>query len=94
MDFYHRDTTADNGVSQRYRRMCVTTGIQDHRSGTITHRPMQSIDQYTLAVGLKGPEINSPSLSPVVQGFIDLGERNAAIDLRLATTQEVEVGTV
>ena len=94
MDFYHRDTTADNGVAQGHRGMGVATSVQDDRRGPVTHRPMQSIDQDPLAVGLKGPEFNSPPLGPVLQGFIDLGKRNGAIDLRLAATQEVQVRTV
>ena len=94
MDFYLRDPTTSNCIPQRDGRVCETTGIEDHRVSSITHRTMERVDEYPLAIGLQKGEVNSTGLRTLAQSLVHLFKGHSSIALRLPSTQEVEVRTV
>ena len=55
---------------------------------------MEGIDQEAFAVGLQNLELHPTGAGPISEGLIDLGERSGSVDLRLSTTEEIEVWTV
>ena len=94
MDFYHRDTTADNGVSECYRRVGIARGIQDDGVYPFGRCSMHRIDQHSFVVGLLTADIHSPNRATMPKRLVDVRERIATIDLGLSATEEVQVGTV
>ena len=94
MDFYHRDTTADNGVSECYGRVGIARGVQDDGVHPFCGCSMQCVDRHSFVVGLLAPDVDSSNRATVAKGLVDVRKRIAAIDLGLSPTEEVQIGTV
>ena len=93
MHLDHRQIGAPQGVQESHRCVRVGAGIDDDGSRAIW-RALNPVDQLALRVAL--PEIDAKAevcpLAPA-QRF-DIGKRLAAINLRLAGAQHIQVGTV
>jgi len=55
---------------------------------------LDRIDQFAFVIGLQPLELDTQDLGVGPQHRLDLGECRAAVDLRLALSQEIEVGTI
>src|SRR5215208_4351193 len=93
VDFDERHGHGGEGVAEGEARVAVGAGV-DHRAGRAPAQRLHGAHELTLAVVLRALHLG-PQLAPdVAQASLDLGERGATVKLRLARSEEIEVGTI
>ena len=80
-------------VAQAEARVGQRAGIDDRALHPAGQR-LDGIDQLAFVIGLQPLELDAQHLGVGPQHRLDLGQRRTAVDLRLALSQEVEVGTI
>ncbi len=86
-----------------YRCECVTqgnagvgesSGIDQDEAGAIQARGLHALDKLVFGVGLKVFQLVSDLGGTLAEAAIDLFQRGAAIDTRLAFAEQVQIWTV
>src|SRR5690606_10988577 len=94
VDFDVRDRDRGQRVADRHAGMGERGGVDQDERGTIVARGLDPLDQHVLGVGLQALEFVAGGGGLLVQGGVDVGQRGAPVDLRLAGAEQVEVGAV
>ena len=77
----------------RNRSMCVCSGIDDNRCG-IVDRFLDPVDDLAFMVRLAEVDLKSQVCADPAASRGDVVERLEAVDLRLPSTQQIQVGPV
>src|SRR5450432_1318686 len=93
MNLDHRKLGCLQRVEQRDRRERISGGIDDD-SDRMLASLMNPIDQLSFVIGLAKNEVQSESRTSGGTTLLDLGEGGAAVKVRFARSQQIEVGTV
>jgi len=83
----------EQGVAKAEARVGQGTGVDDDAVHP-ARQALDRIDQFAFVIGLQPLELDTQNLGVGPQHRLDLGECRAAVDLRLALSQEIEVGTI
>ena len=86
--------TAARRVADRHRGVGERGRVHQGEGGAIAARGLDAVDQHVLGVGLQALELVAGGLRALREVGVDLREGRAAIDLRLAGAEQVEVGAV
>jgi thiazole synthase len=81
-------------VQYRNRCVCEAGGVQQYRFRAHRLRFMQPVDEMPFMIGLSKIDICSDFARLIIKPTCDIIERVAAINVRLARSQQIEVGAV
>ena len=82
-------------ASRRATEVWVKRGrVDQDEGGAVAARGLHAVDQLVLGVGLQALELVAGGLRALREVGVDLGQGRAAVDLRLAGAEQVEVGAV
>src|SRR5688572_20360523 len=93
VDLHRSDAGTGNGVAQGHRRVRVGSGVDEHARPRGA-RFLNPAHELALVVRLAEGEGDAHRRGMLAQPLLDLWQRDAAVDLRLAASEEVEVRTV
>jgi hypothetical protein len=89
----HRQLARDQRVAQRHTRVCQPAGVDDDRAVRAARR-LDAVDQLALVVGLERLHGRAALGRQLAQARVDLGQGGAAVDLRLALAEQVQIRAV
>ena len=69
-------------------------GVDQDEGGAVAAGGLDPVDQRVLGVGLERLQLMAGRGGLCAQAGIDVGQRRAPVDLRLAAAEQVEVGAV
>jgi hypothetical protein len=91
MNLHERPTDPLESVAQRNAGMGQAAGVDDR---PVKVALVESVDEHALVVRLKGVDLESKLGSTLPESFLYLGEGSAAVDLRFARAQQIQVRAV
>src|SRR3990172_7608633 len=90
MHFHNGNSAGNNGITQRDRRMCISTWVE-HYPIRPRARILQSIYQGTFMIRLKTFQIRAEFLSQFDQLCIYIIQHHRTINFRLTRTKQVQI---
>src|SRR5207247_1375347 len=93
MDLNNRQIGREEGIEQSNGGGRIAGRIYDDTGGAAS-RLLYPADQFALMIGLPEIDRQAPPLGMLPTRCLDLRESLTAINLRLATAQQVQVGSV
>ena len=94
MHLDERNRDRRESIAKRDARVRQRAGIDHDECGTVAAGRVQAIDQRAFGVRLERDEIMARSLRDRGKIGVDLGQCRAAVNLRLAAAEQVEVRSV
>jgi hypothetical protein len=89
MSFNHGKVNGRDGITQRHAGMRQPPRINDNTGEAITTSGMNSVDQLSFMIGLKGIDGSGKLVRKQRQGLIDIGKRLPAINVGLSLAKQV-----
>ena len=93
MHLDHRQLGRPQRIQQSHRCVRVGAAINDDGSGAL-RRLLDPIDQFAFRVALPEIDAEAEAFGLSRTQSLDVGERLAAVDFRLAAAQHIQVGAV
>src|SRR3990170_5087826 len=94
MDFDERDRHSRQGIAQGDAGMGESRGIDDYPSDLLLLGQLRPVDERSLVVALEADHRRTRKLRLSDQAAVDIRQGFATIDLRLAGTQQVQIGSM
>ena len=94
MYFDEGDAHGSQGITQGNAGMRESGRIDQDETGAIGARCLYAVHQFVFGIGLEGFQLMSDLSRALAKAAIDLFQRGAAIDTRLAFAEQVQIGTV
>ena len=88
------DGDAEQGIAQRDAGVGIGAGIDNDEGHPLATCGMQAIDQGTFAVALVTGELVAAAAGKLGALALEGGQGRAAVDPRLAQTQEIQIRTI
>jgi len=93
VDLRKREANAHESIAESHARVGQSCGV-DHEAVYPLRGLLQEIEKGSLGVGLKDFDFHAQLGSQGIHGTVDIIQRVGSVDLRLATPEQAEVGTV
>ena len=94
MYFNGAEAAARDAIAQRHAHVGVATWIDDQEFHTVVSPLRNGVDDFAFVIGLKEAGLNAGFFSVCRDFLFEIGKGLGAINLRLAFTESVEVGSV
>ena len=93
MHLNERHTDGEQGVADREARVRERGGVDDRPVGSPT-QSLDRFDQLALVIGLRPAALDAEGARPLARGGLDLSQRGAPVQVRLALPQQIQVRAV
>ncbi len=94
VNFDYRHVDGLDRIEQGYRRVCIRSGVQQHRLGARGVRLVQPVDQYAFMIGLTEVDDEADLARLLFQHCGNIGQGGRTVNLWLTRAEQVEVGAV
>lgn len=94
MDFDEGNRDGSQSITQGHAGMGITAGIEDDEADVLRAGRLHAIDQLTLVIALEAFQPDTAGTGTAFHGGMNVGQRGAAVNFRLAGTEKIQVRTV
>jgi hypothetical protein len=91
VQFHHRDGQHRQCIADGVAVVGPGTGVDEHSIGALQLGPVDTLAHRALIVGLEAFQLRAQFLAERLEPLVDLGQRDRAVEGRLALAEHVEI---